>query len=314
MNAFALGTRNLGGRHGPALIVAAVVCIGCSGPAGQETQGPSVIGTSTSASSAAPSTAPEASTAPAASAFATPTDILPPGSLARVIVNGLRMREEPGISGKVIATIGVGEIVWTGAYSSRSKADGIVRYSVAWRAGYAAWPAFPEGESWFTGWVARGLRDQRYLELQAPRCPDGDPGLDQLSVITDWERLACFGGNPLTLAGTFGCSACGGTAAGKFEPGWLASPFNASFLSVQPEVSLGPLVLNFAPDSGILPPPPGSTVRVTAHMNDPASATCIMGLVGELEVNQRMAELFCRERLVVDALEVTGTDPNFPVS
>lgn len=231
-----------------------------------------------------------------------------------MIVSGLRMRAEPSLSGKVTATIGVGEILWTGAFSSRKKADGIVWYSVAWRAGYTAWPAFPEGEPWFTGWVGRGLRDQRYVELQAPRCPDGDPGLDQLSVITDWERLACFGGNPLTLSGTFGCGACGGTAAGMFEPAWLASPFNASFLSVEPEVALGPLVLNFAPDSGILPPPPGSTVRVTAHMNDPASATCIMGLVGEFVANQRMAEFFCRERLVVDALEVTGTDPDFPVS
>jgi hypothetical protein len=307
------GTGSAFGRRGLALIAAAVVCIGCATPSAQVSQEPSVSGESSS--SAAPSTAAEASGAsgaPAASAFPTPTDILPPGSLARVVVNDLRIREEPSLTGKVVATVGVGEVLWTGGFSSRTQADGIDWYSVAWLAGYTAWPAFPQGD-WSRGWVALGAADQRYLELQAPRCPDGDPGLDQLAVITDWERLACFGGNSLTLTGTFGCVGCGGTAAGTFEPAWLAIPWDGSFLSAQPEVNLLPVVLHFAPDSGILRPLDGSTVRVTAHMNDPVSTTCVMGLAGEIEANRRMAELFCRERFVVDTLEVTGTDPNFPV-
>ena len=316
MNVRALGTGSALGRRGLALIGAAVVCIGCATPSAQVSQEPSGSGTSRSSSSAAPSTVAEASGAsgaPAASAFPAPTDILPPRSLAQVIVNDLRIREGPSLTAKVVATVGVGEVLWTGGFSSWKHADGIDWYLVSWHAGYSAWPVLPKGEPGFSGWVALGVGGQRYLELRAPRCPDGDPGLDQLSVMTDWELLACYWGNPLTLTGTYGCGACGGSAAGTFEPAWLAYPINATFLSVKPEVSLGPLTLNFAPDSGILPPPDGSTVRVTGHLNDPASATCVMGLAGEIEANRRMAELFCRERFVVDALEVTGTDPDFPV-
>ena len=55
-------------------------------------------------------------------------------------------------------------------------------------------------------------------------------------------------------------------------------------------------------------------MRLTGHFSDPASTTCtISTFVGEqaTAVDQRTAELYCREQFVLDALEVIGTDPNY---
>jgi hypothetical protein len=127
--------------------------------------------------------------------------------------------------------------------------------------------------------------------------------------------LACFGDRPLTVEGTYGCAGCGGTFVGDFEPMWLAYPLTGHLLWGDYE-SRGLLVeMRVAPDSGIEPPAQGSIVRVTGHFSDPRSTTCSMTtFVGERAspVDPRTAELYCRERFVVDTFEVLGTDPDFP--
>lgn len=74
------------------------------------------------------------------------------------------------------------------------------------------------------------------------------------------------------------------------------------------------LVLHFAPQSGLEPPPNASIVRVTGHFNDPASTTCVIAAPDhELSdpIDPPTAELYCRERFVVDGYEVIGSDPDF---
>jgi hypothetical protein len=318
--------RATGRRRSLCVLAAALVMAGCAAPAAQVSQGPSgSLGGASSASAAPPTPTSTASptseptaTPPPALAFEAPAGVLPPRSLAIVVMDGLRIREEASLTGRVVASAGASEVVYR-AFAGPVVADGVDWYEVVFLAGYRDWPVYPTpapGASGIPGlvqgWAAIGSGEARYLELQPPRCPSAAPDLAGLARLTEWEQLACFGDPPLTLEGTYGgCDACGGTSAGTFEPGWLVSPFLYSLLSVNPEVKFGDLLLHFAPQSGIVEPARASIVRVTGHFNDPASSTCVIGLAGAEEINRPMAELYCRERFVVDTYEVIGTDPDF---
>jgi hypothetical protein len=135
-----------------------------------------------------------------------------------------------------------------------------------------------------------------------------------INMSSDWDRLACFGDRSFSLEGTFGCGVCDGAIGGDFSPLWLTYPISGSFLWADFQAGVGPLVVHADPDFGVELPAVGSIVRVTGHFSDPASTTCTMStFVGEqaTAVDQRTAELVCREQFVVDALEVTGTDPSY---
>jgi hypothetical protein len=129
------------------------------------------------------------------------------------------------------------------------------------------------------------------------------------------ERIACFGPEPFTLEGTFGCAGCGGIALGQYKPVWLATPVELDFLSVAPEDQFGPLALRFPPD-GPERPSNGDIIRVTVHVDDPRSTKCTIGdpddSGGFVAVDKATAVFYCRERLVVESYVVIGTDPDFP--
>jgi hypothetical protein len=93
---------------------------------------------------------------------------------------------------------------------------------------------------------------------------------------------------------------------------WLASPTNVDIISVDPTDRLGPFALRFPPD-GVEVPDAASIVRVTGHFDDDAAGDCSVAL-GEppAPVDAQAADLYCREQFVVESLEVTGTDPDFP--
>jgi hypothetical protein len=156
------------------------------------------------------------------------------------------------------------------------------------------------------------LDGTRYLELAPARCPAGfDPDLAGLMSISEWEQLACFGDRSLTVVGTYGCPICGDLVPGSYSPAWLALPSLISYLG---SGATPPLVLHFSPQSGLEPPPNASIARVTGHFNDPASTTCIISrpdAEGETPIDPPTGELYCRERFVVDAYEVIGSDPEF---
>jgi len=303
-----------------AVLAAALVMAGCAAPGAQVSQGlPSGSGgDAPSASATSPTPTPTSSpasqptaTPPPALAFEAPAGVLPPDSLAIVTGDDLRVRETPGLSGRVVATVEAGQVLWTGA-GGGAVVDGLRWYLTYFAPGHRDWPQYPEAPQ--SGWVAAGAGDQRYLELMPPRCPEADPDLAALTKLTGWERLACFGDRPLTVTGTWGCPLCDGTTGGTHEPAWLANPLQYSVLWAK--FGVGNLFgLHFAPDSGLAyPTVGGSILRVDGHFSDPASSTCVISGLGGLGVPDPLpgtAELYCREQFVLDGYEVIGTDPDY---
>lgn len=246
-----------------------------------------------------------------------PADMLPPGAVARVAVEVLRIRESPATDARLLDQLSAGQLVLigpAGVPDGPISGGGFAWYPVQRLGDLAELP--PLGASLPTdgvvGWAAAGDEEVAYLELVPERCPARPASLATVSAMLPWERLACFGNESLSLDGVMGCAGCGGAAAGTFEPAWLASPLSGIPLSVDPSTSIGPMEALFTPD-GPAAPPNASVVRVTAHFDDPAAAGCVVAPGDPPEpIDSRTAVLFCRERLVVDALEVTGTDPDFP--
>jgi hypothetical protein len=221
-----------------------------------------------------------------------------------VVVDALQVRAGPGLSAEVVGTYPAGSMFTVFFVFGPVSADGLDWYRLA-----------TAGDSVL--WAAAGSGADRYLEVVPPECPAGEPDLATLiSMLNDWDRLACFGDRPLTVEGTYGCrDGCGGSHPGDFAPTWLAYPPIFKPLWLDYLRSADYLAMQVPPDTGVELPAEGSIVRVTGHFSDPASTSCSMSTFdGELAiaVDPRTAELYCRERFVVDTFEMIGTDPNYP--
>jgi hypothetical protein len=237
--------------------------------------------------------------------------MLPPNSIVVVAVDGLQLRAEPGLSAAVTGAAVAGDQFKVQGWFGPVEVDGLDWYRLG-----------PATAGDLDAWAAAGSGADRYLEVVPPSCPVDPDFTTLLNMASEWDRLACFGDRSWTLEGTFSCGVCDGTMAGDFEPFWLAWPLGGSFLWAEYptgtgpdyQAGIGPLVMRTPEDSGVELPVPGSIVRVTGHFSDPASTTCtVVTFIGEqaTPVDQRTAELYCREQFVVDALEVIGTDPNY---
>lgn len=315
--------------------LAALVLAGCS-TAPSATVPPSVA-PPTSLASAAPTESAGASVEPSPTILPTaspePTrgvgtlDVLPPGAAVRVTVSELNLRRKPSTSAKRLTTLKRGQIVIVSPSDGFSFGWGPVRAN-----GYTWYPVIgiasktpgtldplptypiPLGAELTAGWLAADNGSRPYVEIVAPRCPE-TIDLTNVQGMLPAERLACFG-EPFVLEGTFGCGGCGGTTSGVYKPAWLASPLNFNFLSVNAEDHVGPLALSFPP-SGPEPPAAGSIIKVTVHVADSRSSRCQGSDINQDDVrtavNTESMLLWCREQLVVDSFEVTGTDPAFPM-
>jgi hypothetical protein len=216
---------------------------------------PSASAVSSPSAGATPRSEPSATPVPTPG-FEVPAGILPPDSRAVVALDGLRVRERPGLNATVVDTLPADTQVEVGGFGP-TVADGFDWYQVVYddhRAGYAA----------------AGSGADHYLELLPPRCIAGEPDLAALVRMTGWEQLACFGDRSLTVTGTYGCPVCGLEIPGSFEPRWLAGP-NLNYLAFP-----DPFTLHFGPEAGLDAPSNASILRVTGHFSDPASTTCVM--------------------------------------
>jgi hypothetical protein len=247
-----------------------------------------------------------------------PDGILPPGSVARVLVDGLRVREEPTTGAALVTTLANGELVAIGhGYLMPDLgprgADGFIWYPVR-SLGIDELP--PVGSPPFEvsadiGWVAASDSTTPFLELVPPRCTDAEPTLALLQSLVEWERLACYGDRSITIEGVYGCGGCGGLQPGTFTPEWLAHPMNFDLLSVEPQDRIGPFALRFPPD--IERPEAASILRVTGHFDDPASAECVYEPGDPPNpIDATSARFYCRTQFVVESIEVLGTDEDFP--
>ena len=258
---------------------------------------PSASNPAPSASALATSTAAPTYPLPSTPAFPAPPGVLPADSRAVVTLRGLRVREGPGLDAAVRDTLPTGTVVEVDGQWGPIVVDGIDWYWVITE------------DHLLSGYVAASSGGVRYLDLLPPRCDELQPTVARLTSHTAWERLACFGDRSLTLTGTYGCPVCGVEEPGTYEPRWLASPENLSYLGWPNTITL-----HFPPDSGSAGAANGSIVRVTGHFSDPVSTTCVIsdapGQQG-VPVDPVFAELWCREQFVVDLMEVIGSDPDF---
>jgi hypothetical protein len=279
---------------------------------------PSGSATPPSSGSSAPSAAPSAGATPVVAA---PEGLIPPGSAASVLVDGLRMREAPSTSALLVEDLPVGRLLALGYSRNRGdwgpvSADGFAWYPVISIGELTELPPLSDGpillEPENFGWVAAGDATEDFIQLLDVRCPAGSVDLPTLEAMLPWEQLSCFGDRQLTVEGTYGCGECGFFLPGTYEPGWLAGPFSHAWLTVDSSTRLGPFSVRIPPDS---PPEPeqGTIVQVTGHFDDPAAVGCTVA-PGEppVPVDAAAAELYCSEQFVVESMEVIGTDPEFP--
>jgi hypothetical protein len=289
----------------------------------QSSRSPGASGSAAASASASVSGSPAPGTSGGAApspVVAAPEGIIPPGSVARVLVDGLRIRHEPSTGSTLIDELPSSQLVAVGFAPGAGSwgpvdAGGFAWYPVRRLGDLTELPPLPGGvlelEGEF-GWAAAGDEAGPYLELVPPRCPPRPVDLATVEAMQPWEQLACFGSEQITLEGAFGCGGCGGLVPGTFEPEWLAHPLNAQLISVDPQTRIGPFALRFAP-GGPGVPEPASIIRATGHFDDAEAAGCTVA-PGDppAPVNPQAAELYCREQFVVESIEVTGTDPDFP--
>lgn len=308
-------SRSISGlRASLSVLAAAVLTAGCAAPAAQESQAPSNAVPATPSVSASASSDPtlEAPTPTATSeptaaptpmlAFEAPAGILPMWALVDVVVDNLQLRAAPGLTAAVTGTAQAGQRFQVVAYDQVGPIveDGLDWYRLA-TAGDAVL------------WAASGSDAGPFLELVPPNCPETPVDLLALGRMTDWERLACFGDRPLTVEGTV--TPGGGAARGTFEPRWLAFPAPGTVLVTDYPEQAGSLGLRVPPDSQLDTLVLWTIVRVTGHFNDSRSAGCSMTRFDgaqDVPIDPRAAQVVCRERFVVDAFEVIGTE--YPVA
>ena len=158
--------------------------------------------------------------------------------------------------------------------------------------------ADPAEEFPLVGWIAASDASGETVAPLAPRCPE-TPDFVNVSAMLDGERLACFGAEPITLDGSFGCIDCGSDGPGVFEPLWLAGP-SAGPLGDPTNSGRPSISLHFAPT--VEAPAEDSLVRVTGHFDDPAAETCEITFDG-MPVAPEIAVELCRVRFVVDSFK-----------
>lgn len=300
---------------------------------------PSVMPTPTAQEGAAdsseePSAVPSASdsaAAPSAGPSGPPQDVKV-GDWVVTTADGLRLREDPGLGGTSIGLLRAG-------YAGTVIEGPVSLDGYEWIR--MAWPGLPSGSGCATGpgaggylnycgasgWVATSdERGGRWLEVTRPACPEAPETVRAASQMQPGVRLACFGGEELTLAGFIAPEGMGrGCYPGyDHQPAWLG-PCVVAFLQGEEsrfDASTYELAVNVHPDLGICQfggaspeacpfiPYIGRWVRVTGMVDHPSAASCAIEPWegNETAPDPAIALYACRERFVVTSID-SGTAP-----
>jgi len=310
-----------------ALVLVAVILSACG--VGALTPEPSTTTDSSSSEDAAPRAtagtthAAEPSVAPYPPVVPTPAGILPPDSVARATVRGLRVRAEPpGLAGyeQVLYSLSVADLVLVVSSAEsyvppEASPDGRGWYEV--HVGGAEVNSYADGG--INGWVAEGENGLEWLEPDPLICRGSDtlvgvllpPSSRGHEWATRWERLACYGARQLELEGVAEvlCFDAPETSY-TFTPDFLASPSLCSGLVVDDIDADGyhsglALDLRYRKDAAW--PLRGDLLRASGHFDDPASSTCAAeSAFGPSRIDPTFLVLFCRELFVVDEFAVIG--------
>jgi len=238
---------------------------------------------------ASPMPTPATTSSPATPIPIQPSALLPPGSEARVVVDAVQVRQEPGTTAPVDATLRRDAVVYLAGPPFARQADGF------------DWRWIIAGEPRGAGWMAIGDGTSAYLATVEVACPEHEADLATVIAMTEWARLSCFGGRELVLDGTV-ISGFGGYILGTFEPAWLAHPFAFSGAISAGE---GYMFYHAAPGTEFGSGSDGQRLRITGHFDDPAAATCRIS-TGDPEVADpdELAILHCREKFVATSVEL----------
>ena len=201
------------------------------------------------------------------SATATPPPVVstafPPGSVARIAVDAVLLREEAGTDARAIARIPSDDVVDVTGPPFEREADGYTWRYVWYLPGYDAWPTYPSGRDIAVGWVAIGEGTNPFLTRQPASCPAEPLTADVLTTTRPYTLVDCFGSRELTVKGTV-VTGFGGVAPGVFQPYWLAGPFGFAG-AIAPATH----VFFYYMPSGPTDFRDGQRIEITGHFDDP---------------------------------------------
>ena len=265
-----------------------------------------------SADATASSGEPTPESTPSVIPTATPEPPAPlqPDTIAYVTVNDLILLDAPSSGAKVLGHLLQGADVFV--LEGPEQAEGFGWYQVAivseWR--FTPSTCSDGCADAQIGWVA-GISDGQdaWLAPSDQKCP-ADPNREAVAALDPLVRLACYGGQSLTLTGVVKSPCCRYMGALTYTPRWIAWPTSATYLETFA------LALRFEPRDGLHVPKRGDVIRVTGHFDDPAAKNCTItikeaALAGDpsLKVDPQAlayASLACRQQFVVDSIEVVG--------
>lgn len=256
---------------------------------------------------------------PSPSATAEPSPTLQPGNLAvdgvaRVMVDELTLRAEPGLDGERLGSLAAdytgfiadGPVVADGYSWYQLSAFGLPPSTGCVGPIKTAPFSCPQ---WF-GWAAAGdLDGTPWLEGASLVCPESPMNMETLAVARGpYERLACNPDGSLTVRGWWPDlpEGLGGACPGLDHPsGWLyCQNINYDWLLIddtQHDGGVG-LKVNFDPDGDVTMPERGQWIEIVGHFDDPAAQGCdeAAAMADDTDDPDQIV-LACRAELVVES-------------
>jgi hypothetical protein len=223
-------------------------------------------------------------------------------SVAVVVADGLRVRSQPNVSDdsmKFDPLLSAGTTLYL--LSGPVEGSGYSWYEVALVKG----TGFEAG----TGWVAAASRDgEAWLAPGSASCPAPPTDFATVEALTRGERLACFGGEPITIQARLVDCNCD-LDGPSVEPRWFDHGGQPSVL-VDPAMPGPPsyfddaLFLNLDPaGSHVDPLPLDSVVEITGMFDHPAARAC---MTGGLDEPFRPSH-YCRFEFAVTSLKTASS-------
>ncbi len=266
-------------RTSPLAVVASVLLLAaCQATA--QVAGPSASASAVSTAVSAVPTIVAASAAPSEGPLSSAAAAFQPESVAKVVVDGLRMRSLPSVdatSRKLEPLLPNGALLYV--------VEGPVSGSgYAW---YRVLPIAFDGSATVDGWVAVASRDaEPWITLAAVDCPLPPTTRDAVRALSRGAALACFGGVPLTFEARIVSCRCEMDGPG-LEPGWFGIEFatDASGTVTTPllvdrgQTQPGPIpswfIAHLDPTADIPDPIPfDRDVRIIGQFDHPAAGAC----------------------------------------
>lgn len=286
------------GGGGLALIAGIVLALALDGPAPVTGASSTAGATASQGATATPTGSAEPSVTPAPSATPDPVAVLANRSIVEVTAEGdrLRLRVAPGENADELGTLGIGARLFV--IGAPEEVAGYRWYRIAHIDG--PFESSVVDLPTRIGWVASSLAGPPWLEPVEVAC--GSPTtVADLAVLLPLERLHCFGRDELVLTGILESRTCGGCESlVTYSPAWLAGP-DPDLWFTGTEIRFRPAPDAIGPITEVVDP---MAVRVRAHLEDPAAASCrVVDRSDGLVEAAADVVLNCRTTLVITEFE-----------